>query len=140
MRRSLIIIAAVMALTSASTAFAGGWASVKLCSSPKGLAADEPWVVDITVLQHGLASQPLCCLKPTVTIRRVGPARTTTSLGKRSLTFGARSTSRSGVYRAKVVFPSAGTWRYEVFDGFTEYGGARTHTFKAVKISASNNT
>jgi hypothetical protein len=141
-RRSLVrkslIIAAVVALACASTAFAGGWATVKLNSSPKGLTADEPWVVDITVLQHGLASQPLCCLKPTVTIRRVAPVRSTSAVQKKSLTFNARPTSRTGVYRAKVVFPSAGTWRYEVFDAFTAYGGARTHTFKAVKISASN--
>jgi hypothetical protein len=140
MRKSLLIVAAFVALACASTAFAGGWATVKLSSAPKGLTADEPWVVDITVLQHGLASQPLCCLKPTVTIRRVGPLRTTSGLREKSLTFRARPTNRSGVYRAKIVFPSAGTWRYEVFDAFTAYGGARTHTFAAVKISASNNT
>ena len=140
MRKSMLIVAAVVALTCASTALAGGWATVKLSSSPKGLAADEPWVVDITVLQHGLASQPLCCVKPTVTIRRVGPVRSTSATHKTSWTFRARATSRTGVYRAKIVFPSAGTWRYEVFDGFTAYGGARTHAFKAVKISAPSTT
>ena len=140
MRKSVLIVAVVVALACASTALAGGWATVKLSSSPKGLTADEPWVVDITVLQHGLASQPLCCVRPTVTIRRVGPVRVASAVQRKSLTFRARPTSRSGVYRAKVVFPSAGTWRYEVFDAFTEYGGARTHTFAAVKISASNNT
>jgi hypothetical protein len=135
-RKSLIVSAAV-ALVGASTALAGNWASVKLSSSPKGMSANEPWIVNITVLQHGLASQPLCCLKPTVTIRRVSPVRSTTASLKRSLTFRARSTSRPGVYRARVVFPSAGTWRYEVFDGFTQYGGARTHRFAPVKIASS---
>jgi len=135
--RKSLIIATVVALACASTAFAGGWATVKVNSSPKGLIADEPWVVDITVLQHGLASQPLCCLKPTVTIRRVAPMRTTSAIRK-PLTFSARPTSRTGVYRARVVFPSAGTWRYEVFDAFTEYGGARTHKFAPVKILAPN--
>jgi hypothetical protein len=110
---------------------------VKLDSSPKGVVADEPWVVQITVLQHGLASQPLCCLKPTVTIRRVASVRTT-SASRKPLTFRARPTSRTGVYRARVVFPSAGTWRYEVFDAFTAYGGARTHRFAPVKILAPN--
>ena len=76
MRRSLIVIVgAAVALACASTALAGGWATVRLSSSPKGLSVDEPWVVNIAVLQHGLASQPLCCLKPTVTISRVGAAR-----------------------------------------------------------------
>jgi hypothetical protein len=140
-RRSLVrkslIIAAVVALACASTAFAGGWATVKLDSSPKGLSAHEPWVVEITVLQHGLASQPLCCVKPTVTIRRVASFRSTAATRK-PLTFRARPTSRTGVYRARVVFPRAGMWRYEVFDAFTQYGGARTHTFRPVKILAPN--
>ena len=139
MRKALVLAVAV-ALVSASTALAGGWATVKLGSSPKNLSAGEPWVVDITVLQHGLATQPLCCVKPTLTIRRVVSARTTSSTTKepRAWTFKARATSRVGVYRARVVFPGAGTWRYEVYDGFTEYGGARTHTFKAVKIAPSD--
>jgi hypothetical protein len=135
--RKSLIIAAVVALVCASTVFAGGWATVKLNSSPKGLTADEPWTVDITVLQHGVASQPLCCLKPTVTIRRIASVRSTSAIRK-PLTFRARPTSRIGVYRARVVFPSAGTWRYEVFDAFTEYGGARTHKFAQVKILAPN--
>ena len=59
MRRSLIVVAAAVALVCASTALAGGWATVRLSLSPKGMSADKPWVVDITVLQHGLASQPL---------------------------------------------------------------------------------
>ena len=138
MRKSVLIVAALVALACASTALAGGWATVKLSSSPKGMAVDEPWVVDITVLQHGLATQPLCCVKPTVTIRRVGPVRLLSAVGKKTLTFRARPTSRSGVYRAKIVFPTPGMWRYEVFDAFTEYGGARTHTFAAVKIVSSS--
>lgn len=133
MRVSLVVAAAV-ALVCASTALAGGWATVKLSSSPKGVSADEPWIVDITVLQHGLATQPLCCLKPTVTIRRIAAFRSPSAVAK-PLTFKARPTGRVGVYRARIVFPRGGMWRYEVFDGFTEYGGARTHTFKPVKIA-----
>ncbi len=136
MRKSLIVAVAV-ALLCASTALAGGWATVRLSSTPKGLSADEPWVVNITVLQHGLASQPLCCLRPTVTIRRVAQLRSTSPALERSLTFKARPTGRTGVYRARVVFPDAGTWRYEVYDAFTEHGGARTHTFAPVKIAVN---
>jgi hypothetical protein len=133
-----LIIAAAAALVCAGTALAGGWATVQLSSSPKGLSAGDPWVVNIRVLQHGLASQPLCCLKPTVAIRRVGQSRSTSvSLTQKALTFRARPTSRIGVYRARVVFPSAGTWRYEVYDAFTAYGGARTHTFGPVRIASS---
>jgi hypothetical protein len=136
MRRALIV-AVVGALALASTALAGGWATVKLSSSPKNVSAGEPWVVEIKVLQHGLATQPLAGLKPTLTIRKVLSARTTSSNVKEPLsrTFKARATSRIGVYRARVMFPSAGTWRYEVYDAFTEYGGARTHRFKPVTIA-----
>ena len=136
MRKQLIVVATALALVCASTALAGGWATVKLSSSPKGLSAGEPWVVDITVLQHGLAIQPLCCLRPMVTIRKVAAARSTSSAV--SKTFRAMSTGRIGVYRARVVFPSAGKWRYEVFDGFTQYGGARTHKFAPVKVAPSD--
>lgn len=134
MRRSLIVVA-VAALVYASTALAGNWASVKLSSSPKGLSAGEPWVVDITVLRHGLASQPLCCVKPTVTIRRIAGDRSVSAVLE-TRTFRAKPTNRAGRYRARVVFPTAGTWRYEVYDGFTEYGGARTHRFAPVEIAS----
>jgi hypothetical protein len=136
-RTSLIVVAVVVALVCAGAALAGGWATVQLSSSPKGLSADEPWVVNVKVLQHGLASQPLCCLKPTVTISKVAPARSISASLKKSLTYRARPTSRPGVYRARVLFPSAGTWRYEVYDAFTTYGGARTHKFAPVKIAPS---
>jgi hypothetical protein len=138
--RSAVILAAAAALVYAGTALAGGWATVKLGSSPKGLSAGEPWIVNVTVLQHGLATQPLCCLKPTLTIRRIASARTTTSsfVQPRARTFKATETSRVGVYRFRVVFPRAGTWRYEVYDGFIQYGGARTHRFKPVHIAPSD--
>lgn len=134
MRRPLLLLAAISALVFAGTALAGGWATVKLSSMPpKGLAAGEPWVVDITVLQHGVT--PRDGLKPTLTIRKL-TARTTNAVAKESHTFAARPTGKTGVYRARVVFPSAGTWRFEVYDAFTEYGGAKTHTFAPVKIAA----
>jgi hypothetical protein len=69
--RKALIAAAGLALVVASAAVAGNWATVKLSSPPRGMAADTPWIVDVTVLQHGLASQPLCCVKPTITIRLV---------------------------------------------------------------------
>ena len=134
-RHHLVFVAAVAALVFASTALAGGWATVKLSSLPKGVSAGEPWVVNITVLQHGLATQPLCCLKPTVTIRKVAGLRSTSASSSTRKVFQARPTGRIGVYRARVVFPTAGTWRYEIWDGFTRYGGARTHTFSPVSIA-----
>jgi hypothetical protein len=138
MRKHVVIVAAALALAGATTALAGGWATVKLSSSPKGVSAGEPWVVDIRVLQHGLASQPLCCLRPTLTIRKVAAARSASSRSAVSKTFRAKWMGGIGVYRARVVFPSAGKWRYEVYDGFIQYNGARTHKFAAVRIAPSD--
>lgn len=134
MRRSFLVIAAASALALAGTAAAGGWATVQLSSTPRGLSAGEPWVVDITVLQHGRT--PLDGLKPTLTIRK--SPRITSGVAKgrpTTRTFLARPTGSPGVYRARVVFPSAGTWSYEVFDGFVRYGGAQTHRYAPVKIA-----
>jgi hypothetical protein len=133
MRRPLLLLAA-SALVLAGTAVAGGWATVKLSSFPKGLSAGQAWVVDITVLQHG--KTPVDGLKPTVTIRKVGP-RPLAAVSKAgpTRTFAARPTGGVGVYRARVIFPSAGTWRFEVYDGFDTYGGARTHRYPPVKIT-----
>jgi hypothetical protein len=35
-------------------------------------------------------------------------------------TFTARPAGRTGVYVADVTFPSAGTWRARIYDGFTD--------------------
>jgi len=119
------LAAAVVALSSVPAADAGGWATVKLSSTPTGARAGVPWIVDVTVLQHG--KTPLAGVSPRVTIRR----------GAKVVVFRGKPTARVGVYRARVVFPSAGTWRYEVWDGFTKYGGAQTHTFALVNVKSN---
>ena len=128
--RQLVVAALALAVLVPATALAGGWATVKLSSTPTGAKAGVPWVVQLTVLQHG--QTPLAGVKPTVTIRKLAAVRSTTG----NTVFAARPTGRTGVYRARVVFPSAGTWRFAVYDGFTQYGGARTHTFAPVKIAS----
>jgi hypothetical protein len=136
-RRPLMLLVAGCALVFAGTALAGNWATVKMSSLPKGLSAGQPWVVDITVLQHGRT--PADGLKPTVTIYKIAARATSASSHavKERITFAAKPTARTGVYRARVVFPTAGSWRFQVYDAFqAEYGGARTHTFAPVKIAA----
>ena len=46
--------------------------------------------------------------------------------------FTARPTTKVGVYRARVVFPSAGTWTWKVDDGFT-----RVHGYAPLLVSAA---
>lgn len=125
MKKFLLVLA--LAATAVPAASAGGWATVGLSSlPPSGLEANQGWPVDITVLQHG--ETPLAGVTPIVRVRDDG--------GKVVGSFTAKPTGTTGVYHTVVEFPGAGTYSYEVYDGFGTYGGAKTHTFKPVEIGA----
>ena len=127
MKKLLLVLAVAAVAVPAATA--GGWATVGLSSlPPAGLGPKDTWSVDVTVLQHGMT--PLAGVTPIVRIRDDG--------GKVVDTFTATPTGRTGVYHADVSFPDEGTYSYEVYDGFTTYGGARTHTFKPVAIGPAD--
>jgi hypothetical protein len=119
MRRLVVALVAIAVVVPAA-AFAGGWATVQLSSTPTGSRAGVPWVVNLTVLQHGRT--PLDGIQPHVRISQGAIARQ----------FLARPTSKVGVYRARVVFPRAGMWRWSIWDGFS-----RTHTYKPVQVLPS---
>ena len=91
-----------------------------LSSLPTGTPPGKTWAVDMTVLQHGRT--PLTGIAPVLTIMN-GDGETRSFTGT--------PTGKPGVYRADVVFPSAGTWSYQVWDDFSQ-----THTFKPVEIGA----
>ena len=136
MRKTLIGGSVVAALAFAAPASAGCWATVGLAPPPSGTAAGDIWVAKLTVLQHG--RNPLPDAKDARP--RVSIVNRATKVRK---TFVARPTNPArGRYEARVVFPTAGTWTYSVFDGFTTHNGrkincARTHTFAPVKILAA---
>jgi YtkA-like len=119
-----LVVAVTMAMAgislAAGPASAGGWATVGLDSVPDGLRAGEPWVVRLTILQHGRT--PLEGIEPTVAISKTG--------GAAARTFPAAPTEQPGVYRASIVFPSAGTWRYVVDDDFSA-----THSFRPARVA-----
>jgi YtkA-like len=134
-----IIVAALVVtgtLVPAGVASAGCWATVGLAPLPDGTIAGQTWTASVTVLQHGRNPLPDAAdARPTVTI-------TNAARGERR-TFMAYPTGQPGVYEAAVVFPSAGSWRYEVFDDFTSWNGepapcAQTHTFAAVQIGGGS--
>jgi hypothetical protein len=118
-RRVLIALPLLAVLALAPAAFAGGWATVGLDSTPEGTAAGGKWDVNITVMQHGRT--PLEGVTPTVTIRN----------GDATKTFTATATKQPGVYRASVTFPSEGKWTYVVHDGFVMN---QAHQFPPVQI------
>jgi hypothetical protein len=125
MKKLLLVLAVAVVAVPAATA--GGWATVGLSSlPPSGLKANQPWPVDITVLQHGRT--PLAGVTPVVRIRD--------DSGTVVKSFTATPTGKTGVYHAVVRFPGSGTFAYEVYDGFVTYGGAQTHTFKPVEVGA----
>jgi hypothetical protein len=57
--------------------------------------------------------------------------------GSARKTFAARPTSRSGIYRADVVFPATGRWHFAVNDGFDrlEHGAGLVHRFADVAVA-----
>lgn len=115
-----ILLALVAFVVLAPAAWAGGWATVGLSSlPPDDLEAGGTWNVDLTILQH--ARTPLDGVHPVVTL--VGED------GAAAASFPATPTGKPGVYHAEVRFPSAGTWRYEIDDGFSQ-----THTFEPVVV------
>lgn len=115
------------ALALPGSALAGGWATAGLGPPDDGIGPGDTWNAKVTILQHGNPETPLMGLSPTVTIRK----------GSVSKTFAAKETGDLGVYVAKVKFPSSGRWTYEVYDGFTMYGGQKTHQFAPVTIGTA---
>jgi YtkA-like len=117
---------AVLLLVPASSQ-AGGWATVGLSSMPDDARPGEQWVVDLTVLQHGVT--PLEGVTPVVTI---APEETA---GAKPRTFEGTPTKETGVYRARVDLPSKGVWDVSVNDGF---GGV--HEFGVVRMGDDGTT
>ncbi len=122
MKKLLFVLAVAAAAAVIPGASAGGWATVGLSSLPAGTPAGEKWSVDMTVLQHGRT--PLQGIAPVLTI---------TKNGGESRDFVGTPTGKPGVYHADVVFPSSGTWSYQIWDDFSQ-----THTFKPVEIGANS--
>jgi LPXTG-motif cell wall-anchored protein len=117
-RRSLLLVPLLLALA-AAPAYAGGFVTVGLDSSPAGLPPGQPWQVDITVLAHGRT--PVEGMPATVRIR--SESGTLKQFPTREV--------EPGVYRAKVTFPASGVWHYEVVDGYIQ----QVHTYPPVKVT-----
>jgi len=116
MKKILLVLAAAAVLVPAATA--GGFATVGLSTLPgDDIAAGVTWSTDLTIKAHGRT--PMDGLSPVVRIRNGDDVRE----------FAAKPTGTTGVYRADVVFPAAGTWAYEIDDGYSQ-----THTFKPVEV------
>jgi hypothetical protein len=116
--KQLLLGLAVAGLLLPATALGGGFATVQLSSLPAGTNAGGTWTPTLTILRHGVT--PLDGLRPAVRIIDATGEITT---------FAAKPVGAPGTYVAEVTFPSAGTWRYEIWDGFSQ-----THTYSPVSI------
>ena len=115
-----LLLVTLLTLVMAPSAKAGCFATVKLSSMPTGLV----WNVDVTPLQHGRTLLPDA--KPRIEIRNGAGAWRA---------FAARPTAKRGVFHARVIFPTAGTWRLRVWDGFWPAPQcARYHTYAPVTL------
>jgi hypothetical protein len=128
--RKLLIGVAFAALAFPVGAAAGGWATAGVGPPDDGIGPGDTWNAKVTILQHGNPETPLMGVIPTLTIKN----------GSATKTFTGTKTNEAGVSTIKVVFPSAGKWSYAVYDGFTQYGGATTHSFAPVTIGAGGDS
>ncbi len=131
MRVFAVVSAIVCALVLPTLATAGGWATVGFAPLPDGTAVRETWTPTIFVKQHGVT--PLEGLQPVVMIEKTGSAE--------SRKFLATEGSEAGVYRADVMFPSAGDWRITIRSGFGDsqvtYGPVTIGTAIAPPVGGS---
>ena len=116
--KRLLLALALVALALPLAATAGGFATVQLSSLPAGTDSGGTWTPELTILQHGVT--PLDGMSPVVRISNDDGA---------AEEFAATPTGAHGTYRAEVLFPTAGTWRFEIWDGFSQ-----THTYAPVTI------
>jgi hypothetical protein len=117
MKRRLLVLT-LLAVALPGAAAAGGWATVQLSSLPAGTKAGDTWKAELLVLQHGRT--PLENVSPVVRIRN----------GEVSRDFTATAIGEPGRYAANVTFPAAGTWQWEIWDGFSQ-----THTYAPVSVA-----
>lgn len=109
MRRTLIGIGAtLMLLAMSATAWAGGWATTTLDSTPGELEAGTTYEIGYTILQHG--RHPVSV--DHTEIRLHGPWKGEVHV------FAGAPDGPEGHYVAEVTVPDTGAYRWEVTQGF----------------------
>ena len=93
-------IAALAALTLASTALAGGWAQVTVPNLPTDPPAGTETLIDLTVMQHGVTAVSW----PILTVVA------TNSTTDEAVAAVAKASGPAGHYTATLIFPSEGNW------------------------------
>ena len=121
--RKLIALAALAALVTASAALAKE-RNVALAGKPAATEAGKAWTATVRVTRD---RQPDAGTAPTIRL-----VNNSISTSARVVNVTTRATAMPGVYRARVAFPSAGTWRVVVVDRMT----SRAYSFGLTRVRA----
>jgi hypothetical protein len=115
--RKLVVLAVLAAAVAAPTALAKE-RNLSMIGAPAAPKAGHAWTMTIRVLIDG---EPADGMGPMVRI--VNRAGTTKSIP-------STATAKTGIFRARIVFPTAGTWRVVAVD---RYSG-RAYEFARVRV------
>jgi hypothetical protein len=128
MRRTLLVFAlaalAAAALTAGASAKEGG---VELSSAPFGLGPGDPWDGTLTVYTLDGST---AAYSPSITIRNLETGATETFPAKAAK---VPTTAEAQSYAFRVVFPTAGRYRYTASDGVSD----REYAYPIVRIVES---
>lgn len=111
MRRAITVVAGILVVGMLMpAALAGGWAITTFDSVPEEFEAGETYTLTYTILQHGRT--PVDVDDPSVTFTPTGKGE--------PLVFEATHLGETGRYTVEVTVPTAGTWDWEVSQGYFE--------------------
>jgi hypothetical protein len=115
-----LILVAAFALLASSTAALAKERNVQLSPTSASTRVGQVWSAAISVTIDG---KLVTGKTPTLRVLNA----------KRVISVASRTTAKSGIYRARVVFPNAGMWRVLVIDRQT----GRAYEFGRVRVRAS---
>src|SRR5262245_9960636 len=122
--RKLIVFAVLAAFVSAPAASAKE-RNVALSGKPAATTAGKAWRATVSITRD---RQPDTGRAPTIRL-----INNSVSTAGRVVNIATHATSSAGVYRARVVFPSAGMWRVVVIDSMT----GRAYSFGRTSVRAA---
>ena len=119
MRRIAALV--VLAALAAAPAALAKERNLSMIGAPAAPKAGQAWTATIKVTIDGTL------------VEGMGPMVRIVSSSGKTIRVASQATSKAGIYRARVVFPTAGTWRVLVLD---RYSG-RSYEFNRVRVRAA---
>ena len=118
--RKLSVLAVLAALVAAPAALAKE-RNITMTAADVAPKAGQPWTATLRVAVDGTPAPGM------------GPMVRIVNRAGRTVYVAARPTAKAGIYLARIVFPTAGSWRLIAVD---RYSG-RSYEFKRVTVRAA---